>query len=77
MNTDRYDVRARAAGDPAPQQLRLMLQRLLGEGFKFVARMETREIPIYALVMARAGGPPGPGLRAASWGTPSWVASLR
>jgi uncharacterized protein (TIGR03435 family) len=65
MNSDRYDISARAAAEPSQDQLRLMVQRLLAERFKLVAHRETRDIPIYALVAARPGRPPGPGLRPA------------
>ena len=66
MNADRYDVSARASGDPSQEQLRLMLRRLLSERFKLAARLETREIPTYALVLARPGRSLGPGLRRAA-----------
>jgi uncharacterized protein (TIGR03435 family) len=66
----RYDVVAKAASDlqlgptggaPGPGQL--MLQSLLAERFNLRAHMETREMPIYALVPARADGRLGPQLR--------------
>ena len=67
MNTDRYDVTARAAaGNASEQQLRLMLRRLLADRFKLVATLETREIPTYALVLARPGQPLGRDLRRAA-----------
>jgi uncharacterized protein (TIGR03435 family) len=66
MSSDRYDVSARAGGDPSQEQLRLMLRRLLLERFKLVARLETREIPTYALVVARPDRSPGPALRRAA-----------
>ena len=66
MTSDRYDISARAGGDPSQEQLRLMLRRLLSERFKLVARMETREIPIYALVGAKPDRSLGPGLRRAA-----------
>jgi len=66
MNADRYDVSARAAGNPPEEQLRLMLRRLLSDRFKLVATRETREIPIYALVVARPERPLGPDLRRAA-----------
>jgi uncharacterized protein (TIGR03435 family) len=66
MNSDRYDVSARAGGDPSQEQLRLMLRRLLIERFKLAARLETRDIPTYALVVARGDRSPGPGLRRAA-----------
>jgi uncharacterized protein (TIGR03435 family) len=65
MNSDRYDITARAAGDPSQDQLRLMLRRLLGERLKLAAHRETRDMPIYALVVARPGRPLGPDLRPA------------
>ena len=33
MTSDRYDISARAGGDPSQEQLRLMLRRLLSERF--------------------------------------------
>ena len=66
MNSDRYDVSARAAGNPSEQQLRLMLRRLLADRFKLVAKLETREIATYALVVARPGQPLGRDLRRAA-----------
>jgi uncharacterized protein (TIGR03435 family) len=66
MNSDRYDISARAAGNPSEEQLRSMLRRLLSDRFKLVATRETREIPIYALVVARPERPLGPDLRRAA-----------
>jgi uncharacterized protein (TIGR03435 family) len=66
MNADRYDVSARAAGNASEEQLRLMLRRLLSDRFKLVVTRETREIPIFALVVARPERPLGPELRRAA-----------
>ncbi len=67
-----FDIVAKAAGDPppvapgsGPDQLMLMMRTLLAERFKMVAHRETRELPIYALVLARRDGKPGPQLRQA------------
>src|SRR5688572_4835328 len=65
INSDRYDLSARRAGNASEEQLKLMLRRLLGERFKLVARREIREIPIYALVIAGPDRPLGPDLRRA------------
>jgi len=65
LDDDRFDVTATADGDPPLVQERAMLRRLLAERFKLVAHMETRTLPIYALVMARNDGRPGPRLRQA------------
>jgi uncharacterized protein (TIGR03435 family) len=63
--TDRYDVVARGRENPRPDQLRLMLRSLLADRFKLKVQSSTRELPVYALVLARADGRPGPRLRAA------------
>ena len=49
LDSDRFDVVAKAEGDPSLDQKRLMLRRLLAERFKLTAHTETRELPIYAL----------------------------
>jgi len=63
LNSDRFDVVAKAEGDPPLAQKRLMLRRLLAERFKLTAHTETRELPIYAIVMARSDGRMGRQLR--------------
>jgi uncharacterized protein (TIGR03435 family) len=51
----RYAIVARA-DDPAPiDQLRLMLQTLLTERFHLVVHSETRNAPVFALVVANGG----------------------
>ena len=63
--TDRYDILARTAGNPRPEEMRPMLRALLAERFKLKVQQTTRDLPIYALVMARADARPGPKLRPA------------
>jgi len=53
--TDRFDVEARAQGNPTKDQFRLMMQSLLADRFKLVMHTETRQSPIYALVRAKPG----------------------
>jgi uncharacterized protein (TIGR03435 family) len=71
--TDRFDVIAKAEGDlpPAPPgtagPVQIMLRNLMADRFKLRVHRETREMPIYALVLARADGRLGPRL------TPSTV----
>jgi uncharacterized protein (TIGR03435 family) len=63
INSDRFDVLAKAEGDAPAAGQRLMLQRLLSERFKVVAHIEPRSLPIYALIMSRSDGRMGPQLR--------------
>jgi uncharacterized protein (TIGR03435 family) len=65
LNSDRFDVVAKAEGDASLTETRLMLRRLLAERFKLAAHTETRELPIYALMMARSDGRMGSQLRRA------------
>ena len=67
---DRFDIVAKMEGDPppmppgaGPDQMMLAMRSLLAERFKLVVRRETRELDIYALIMARADGKPGPALK--------------
>jgi uncharacterized protein (TIGR03435 family) len=66
INTVRWDINAKAPDDAPPQQMLLMLRTLLADRFTLVIRNETREMPIYALVLARADGRLGPQLRASA-----------
>jgi uncharacterized protein (TIGR03435 family) len=63
MDTERFDVLAKAEGNPTRQQLQLMLRTLLADRFKLVVHKETREKPAFALVLARPDGKLGPSLR--------------
>lgn len=54
INTDRFDITAKAEGNPPTPQMWLMVRTLLQERFKLRVHTETRELPIYALVMARS-----------------------
>ena len=63
INSDRFDVVAKAEGDPPLEQRRLMLRKLLAERFRLIAHTETRKLPIYAMVVARSDGRIGPRIR--------------
>lgn len=57
LATDRFDIVAKPPdGMTGPEQIRPMLRALLADRFKLVAHNETREMPIYSLVVARADG---------------------
>lgn len=60
--SERFDVRARAAGPVSAEDRRKMLQSLLADRFKLVAQMEKREVQVLALMLARNDGKLGPEL---------------
>lgn len=59
---DRFDIVAKAEGNPDADQIRLMLRSLLAERFHLIVHGETKEMPVYALVRAREDGKLGPSL---------------
>jgi uncharacterized protein (TIGR03435 family) len=65
INSDRFDIVAKAESSAAPEQVWLMLRTLLAERFKLAVHNETRELPVFALVVARSDGTLGPQLRPA------------
>lgn len=73
LNSDHFDIVAKVPdgvrdGQPTapgagPSQLQLMIRSLLAERFKLVVHNETKDSPIYALIMARSDGRLGPELK--------------
>ena len=60
LNSVRYDILANAPGydaedDRRPGRLQRMMQALLRDRFKLVLHTETRELPMYAMVVAPSG----------------------
>jgi uncharacterized protein (TIGR03435 family) len=55
METERYDIVAKFAPHTAPDRVPPMLQALLAERFKVALHRETRELPMYSLVVAKGG----------------------
>jgi uncharacterized protein (TIGR03435 family) len=54
--TDKFDIQARTEDhNPTKDQMRLMMQSLLEDRFKLAIHWETREVPIFALVLAKPG----------------------
>ena len=66
---NRYDIQARANGNPAKDQYRLMLQSLLADRFKLAVHFETKEMRVFALVLDRPGKL-GPNVRPHDKGVP-------
>ena len=63
IDSEKYDITAKAEGNPSREQLQLMMRSLLADRFKLVIRKKTRDLPAYALVLARRDGKLGPSLR--------------
>jgi bla regulator protein blaR1 len=64
IRTERYNIEATAEKGAIPagatlkernDKMRLMLQTLLTERFKMVIRRETKELPVYAIVVVKGG----------------------
>jgi uncharacterized protein (TIGR03435 family) len=59
LNERRFDIQAKydvsEYPKPTPQQRRAMLQQLLADRFKLVVHHETKEFPLYDLVVAKNG----------------------
>src|SRR5215813_12394348 len=66
IDSDRFDIEARAPENSPPDQLMTMLGTLIADRFKAVVHSETKEQPIYALMLARSDGAPGPKLKTSS-----------
>jgi uncharacterized protein (TIGR03435 family) len=68
INADRFDVEAKAAGDvvrgtEGTRRKQLMLQTLLAQRFNLAVHHEMKDMPVYALVLARRDQKLGPKLR--------------
>ena len=66
IRRERFDISAKIPDDAAPGQQRSMLQSLLEGRFKLRVHRETREQPIYAVVIARSDGRLGARLKQSS-----------
>jgi len=55
LDSDMFDLEAKAETPTDENGLRLMLQTLLSQRFKLVAHHETREVPVYALTIGKNG----------------------
>src|SRR6185503_5935845 len=62
IDSERFDIVAKAPEGSRPDQTMLMLRGLLAERFKLKVHGETRETQVYALTLARSDGKLGPKL---------------
>jgi uncharacterized protein (TIGR03435 family) len=63
---DRFDITARAPEGSTQPQMLAMVQTLLADRFKLRVHRETRDLPVYALVLARSDRRLGPKMQPAS-----------
>jgi bla regulator protein blaR1 len=64
---ERFDITAKVPEGAKPAQMLLMMQALLADRFKLKVHRETREVPVYALVMARPDRKIGPQMAPAAF----------
>jgi uncharacterized protein (TIGR03435 family) len=62
LDSTRFNINARSESSATWSDLLLMLQSLLADRFRLVIRRESRELPIYVMVLARKDGALGPNL---------------
>jgi uncharacterized protein (TIGR03435 family) len=55
VDSDRFDIEARAAGPAKDPEMLIMLQSLLAERFQLATHRETKILPGYALTLAKDG----------------------
>ena len=67
--SDLYDINAKLEAPATWEQMLPMVQSLLAERFQLVIRRETKDMPVYALVIAKNG----PKLKAADEAAPKMV----
>jgi uncharacterized protein (TIGR03435 family) len=63
LDSERFDINARAPENTPDAALPPMMQTLLAERFKLIVKREVRDEPVYALVVARDDKRLGPNLR--------------
>jgi uncharacterized protein (TIGR03435 family) len=72
LTSRKWDIQAKAENPAATQkEMMAMLRTLLADRFQLKTHMETREVPIGALVVARGDGKLGPKLKASTAKCPS------
>jgi uncharacterized protein (TIGR03435 family) len=91
LDSDLFDIVANLATDDVPRvgslnqkriedylrRGRLMLQTLLADRFRLAVHRETKEVPMYALAVARRDGKLGPKLHATAVDCAAWIAGGR
>ena len=55
LATERFDIQATMPPETTKEQFRVMLQNLLAERFKMTVHRETKELPMYSMIVAKNG----------------------
>lgn len=55
INSEGYDIEAKAEGDPSQDLMKRMMQTLLEDRFKLRTHLDTKVMPVYALTAAKSG----------------------
>jgi uncharacterized protein (TIGR03435 family) len=67
INSDRFDIEAKPeGGQMSPQVIQSVFRQILEDRFGLKTHKETRDLPIYAMVLARSDGRLGPNLKLSS-----------
>jgi uncharacterized protein (TIGR03435 family) len=53
--TDRFDIQGKVQGNPSKDQMRLMMQSVLADRFHLAVRYETRQVPVFAVILDQPG----------------------
>jgi uncharacterized protein (TIGR03435 family) len=77
IRSSRWEVSAKAEGPVEPAQMRRLVQRLLADRFALRTRVETRDLPIFELVLARDDGRLGPGIKPAQFDCEPFISGRR
>lgn len=71
MRNERWDIVAKADGDPSFEQILDMMKTLLADRFKLASHTESREMPVYALVTSENGKVLGPQMKVSTASCPT------
>ena len=66
IDTERYTISAKMPDGASQAAMQVAIRNLLKDRFKLVTHQETRELPVYNLVLARSDGRLGPALKESS-----------
>ena len=55
LATERFDIQATMPPETTKEQFKAMLQNLLAERFKMTVHRDTKELPMYSMIVAKSG----------------------